>query len=386
MDIIFRDLKLENVLLDENGHVRLTDFGLAKQLVSSDSDAVTICGTTEYMAPEILKNDRYTTQVDWWSLGVILYTMLAGKYPFRASNRLEMYEKILHTELVYPAFFSANARSLLSLLLQQDADKRLSSLAELEAHPFMEGLNFADLRERKPLAYFLGEDEVAKHDAPRSDAAPAAAGAGGAQSAGAGDSGAPGAGGGDGGSGAQNGTAVTANGVDGAGSAPIDVVSTKADGAAGAEDGSGAGGQPFAETPGAAGTHGVGGGVGGGGGADEMTPRDRAFSNFSMVGEVAHYGHSPLMTPSDSRLGSIEALPENADGEDHDEHAVDETSGGKDVKEEDSVSRNSVSSSSSSGSSSSSSGGSGSSGSSGSSSDSSSDEEEDEDELYGDEV
>ena len=89
-----RDLKLENIMMEQNGYLKIIDFGLAKVLVS-DKVAYTICGTPEYYAPEILqRNVGYDKTVDWWSVGVLIYEMLFGKTPFVNKNRLVMYENI----------------------------------------------------------------------------------------------------------------------------------------------------------------------------------------------------------------------------------------------------------------------------------------------------
>ena len=82
-NLIYRDLKPENILLDKEGHVKLTDFGLSKVLLSKrNARAYTICGTPQYIAPEIIKSKGYDKTVDWWSLGVLMFEMLSGRKPF----------------------------------------------------------------------------------------------------------------------------------------------------------------------------------------------------------------------------------------------------------------------------------------------------------------
>lgn len=107
MDIVYRDLKPENVLLDEAGNIRLTDFGLSKEGVKDHSTGATsFCGTPEYIAPEVLLRQGHGRAVDWWSLGALLYEMLTGLPPFYSRNREVMFEKIMKAQLTFPAFIS----------------------------------------------------------------------------------------------------------------------------------------------------------------------------------------------------------------------------------------------------------------------------------------
>jgi len=126
LDIVYRDLKPENILLDSEGHICITDFGLSKQIESSEGTH-TFCGTPEYLAPEVLKGQGHGTAVDWWSLGTLLFEMLTGLPPFYAQNVNVMYTKILSGELKFPSYISDNAKSLLEGLLTRDPEKRLGS-------------------------------------------------------------------------------------------------------------------------------------------------------------------------------------------------------------------------------------------------------------------
>jgi protein-serine/threonine kinase len=176
---IYRDLKLENILLDRNGHIRLTDFGLSKIILEKkQSKAYTICGTPEYLAPEILLENGYGKEVDYWSLGIILYEMLCGKSPFNQeikdirkkiredSKMREIGEKDLlienkvhHKEVYYPLYLSKEVRSLLNGLIEINPKKRLGygkdGFEEVKNHKFFENVNWNDALRKKLVPYFV---------------------------------------------------------------------------------------------------------------------------------------------------------------------------------------------------------------------------------------
>lgn len=125
LSIVYRDLKPENLLIKPNGYLKLTDFGLAKVI---QNRTLTFCGTAEYMAPEIIKNQPYGCAVDWWSFGVIIFEMLAGTDPFHDSDPMVVYDNILNCKIKYPRGFDKAAKSLVKHLLVQDLSRRYGNM------------------------------------------------------------------------------------------------------------------------------------------------------------------------------------------------------------------------------------------------------------------
>ena len=155
-DILYRDLKPENVLIDADGYIRITDFGLAKTGVS-ENNAKTICGTPEYFPPEILMRKQYGKPMDWWTFGAILFEMVSGLPPFYSNDKKVSFEKILYTKLSYPNYFSQDLQSLLSGLFIKDPSKRLGSsgTVEIKNHPWFSNVNWTALLNKEFRAPFI---------------------------------------------------------------------------------------------------------------------------------------------------------------------------------------------------------------------------------------
>ncbi|XP_036283805.1 ribosomal protein S6 kinase alpha-5 isoform X4 [Pipistrellus kuhlii] len=165
LGIIYRDIKLENILLDSNGHVVLTDFGLSKEFVADEAErAYSFCGTIEYMAPDIIRggDSGHDKAVDWWSLGVLMYELLTGASPFTVdgekNSQAEISRRILKSEPPYPKDMSALAKDLIQRLLRKDPKKRLGcgprDADEVKEHLFFQKINWDDLAAKKVPAPF----------------------------------------------------------------------------------------------------------------------------------------------------------------------------------------------------------------------------------------
>lgn len=152
-NILYRDMKPENLLLDKDGHVVITDFGLSKQNNGAEQTADTICGTPEYVAPEVLQAQPYGRAVDWWSVGTLLYEMMAGLPPFYDKNRNTMFQKIISATLTFPRDFSRSTIDLITKLLHRNPEQRLGSgptdAEELKCHPFFANIEWKLLEEKK---------------------------------------------------------------------------------------------------------------------------------------------------------------------------------------------------------------------------------------------
>ncbi|XP_011262465.1 atypical protein kinase C isoform X1 [Camponotus floridanus] len=162
--IIYRDLKLDNVLLDHEGHVKLTDYGMCKEGIREGDNTGTFCGTPNYIAPEILRGEEYSFSVDWWALGVLLYEMLAGRSPFDLTSASEepdkntedfLFQVILEKTIRIPRSLSVKAASVLRGFLCKDPAERLgcgkrpSGFLDIVAHPFFKAIDWEMLEQKQ---------------------------------------------------------------------------------------------------------------------------------------------------------------------------------------------------------------------------------------------
>uniref|UniRef100_A0AAX7V746 Protein kinase C n=1 Tax=Astatotilapia calliptera TaxID=8154 RepID=A0AAX7V746_ASTCA len=153
--VIYRDLKLDNILLDDEGHCKLADFGMCKEGILNGVTTTTFCGTPDYIAPEILQELDYGPSVDWWALGVLMYEMMAGQPPFEADNEDDLFESILHDDVLYPVWLSKEAVSILRAFMTKSPNKRLGCVMAqgleeaIKLHPFFREIDWTLLEQRK---------------------------------------------------------------------------------------------------------------------------------------------------------------------------------------------------------------------------------------------
>jgi atypical protein kinase C iota type len=159
--IIYRDLKLDNVLLDIEGHVKLTDYGMCKEGLTRGEKTSTFCGTPNYIAPEMLRGEEYSFSVDWWALGVLMYEMMAGRSPFELNENPSenpdlntedhLFQVILEKPIRIPRNLSVKAASILKSFLQKLPDDRLGShngLREIQQHQYFKQIDWISLEQK----------------------------------------------------------------------------------------------------------------------------------------------------------------------------------------------------------------------------------------------
>mmetsp|Transcript_10044 Transcript_10044/g.18741 ORF Transcript_10044/g.18741 Transcript_10044/m.18741 type:complete len:436 (+) Transcript_10044:116-1423(+) len=146
--IAYRDLKPENLVMNNDGYVKLVDFGLAKQLLTGKT--WTLCGTPDYLAPEVILNEGHDIAVDYWALGVLIFEMVVGTPPFYADDPMEVYEKIVNgNPAFFPSYITRNLSSLIKKLIRTQQGQRLGNTrggtAAVVKHKWFSSFNWAGL-------------------------------------------------------------------------------------------------------------------------------------------------------------------------------------------------------------------------------------------------
>ena len=138
-------MKTENLLISKLGHIKITDFGFAK-LIKHGDKAWTLCGTPEYLAPEIIQSKGHGLEVDWWAFGILLYEFLTGYPPFSDEHPFGIYQKILTGKIEWPRFFTPTTTSLVTELLKPNITERIGCLKngaeDVKKHAFFEGCDW----------------------------------------------------------------------------------------------------------------------------------------------------------------------------------------------------------------------------------------------------
>ncbi|XP_039591726.1 serine/threonine-protein kinase N2-like [Polypterus senegalus] len=170
--IVYRDLKLDNLLLDTEGYVKIADFGLCKEGMGFGDRTSTFCGTPEFLAPEVLTDTSYTRAVDWWGLGVLIFEMLVGESPFPGDDEEEVFDSIVNDEVRYPRFLSTESISIMRRLLRRNPERRLGAgerdAEDVKKHPFFRNVDWNGLLSKKVKPPFVpvikGREDVSNFD------------------------------------------------------------------------------------------------------------------------------------------------------------------------------------------------------------------------------
>ena len=172
--IVHRDLKLENILCDQDGYIKIIDYGLAKML-GEDQETTSFCGTPEYIAPEMVNQSGHDKGVDWWALGILIYEMLIGVTPFFNKNKNMLLSKIKTAKVVFPdrkkykIEYSDQIVDLIVKLLEKDKTKRLGAqddFAEILSHPVFAGIDIQKLEGKEvppPFKPQISDEDMAKY-------------------------------------------------------------------------------------------------------------------------------------------------------------------------------------------------------------------------------
>jgi len=150
-NFIYRDLKPENILLKNSGYIKLTDFGFIKRLKPWER-TYTLCGTPEYMAPEVIMNTGHGSAADWYTLGILVYEMIIGRPPFMHNDTYEIFKMIIKQKIMFPNGFPSDAKSLVKHLTDHDLSKRFGNLIngtdDVKCHRYFKSIDFNMLGKR----------------------------------------------------------------------------------------------------------------------------------------------------------------------------------------------------------------------------------------------
>lgn len=176
-NIIYRDIKPENILVNEDGYLLLADFGLAKQ-IAKDAMTQSFCGTPEYLAPEIIWNEGHNASADWWTIGILIYEMVVGFPPFYHKNQTTMYDLIQNFPVKYPdpskhkIMMSEDLKDFISRLLDKNYRTWLGSqedVKEVLSHPWLSDIDIPQIMEKRVKPEYVptisGDDDTSQFDA-----------------------------------------------------------------------------------------------------------------------------------------------------------------------------------------------------------------------------